>query len=94
MEGQSAVYGNTLPMMIRKVICIVKDKEERLCKKTFKGKFTTYLKAHLRLEHADKFKEFQTEEKHKKENSSRRKVRAKRSSNESSGQKNINRMLS
>ena len=70
-------------------ICIVKDKEERLCKKTFKGKFTTNLKAHLRLEHADKFKEFQTEEKHKKENSSRRKVRAKRSSNESSGQKTL-----
>jgi len=31
-----------------------------------KGKFTTNLKVHLKLEHADEFKEFQTEEKKKK----------------------------
>jgi len=38
--------------------CIVKVKEERLCKKVFKGKFTTNLKAQLKL---DKLKEFQAE---------------------------------
>jgi len=53
-------------------ICIVKDKEERLCKKTFKGKYTTNLKAHLKLEHADKFEEFQTEENPKKKTAARK----------------------
>ena len=85
------MYGITLPVMIRKVppVYALLKIRKRLCKKTFKGKFTTNLKAHLRLEHVDKFKEFQTEEKHKKENSSRRKVQAKRSSNLSSEQKTL-----
>ena len=53
-------------------VCMVKNNsrteeqnDDSLCSKTFKGKFTTNLKLHLKKEHAEEYKLFEEEEKKK-----------------------------
>ena len=61
-----------------KSICIVKlksqgqDDEDALCNKSFKGKFTTNLKLHLRKEHSEEYRLLDVEEKKKREETVKR----------------------
>ena len=65
-------------------VCMVKKKsrteehnDDSLCSKTFKGKFTTNLKLHLKKEHAEEYKLLEEEEKKKKERKRNNKRKAK-----------------
>ena len=61
-----------------KSFCIVKlksqgqDGEDALCNKSFKGKFTTNLKLHLKKEHFEEYRLLDAEEKKKREETGKR----------------------
>ena len=57
-----------LPMMIKKVpvYALLKIRKRDYAKRLLKGSLLPILRHILRFEHVNKFKEFQTEEKHKK----------------------------
>ena len=80
----SKVYWNNTNEKEGHSACMVKNNsrteeqnDDSLCSKTFKGKFTTNLKLHLKKEHSEEYKLFEEEEKKKqKKTENRRKAKS------------------